>query len=131
MDRLWDEYDDGGRGLFFEPTVRREAWPRVNLYDKGSTLALHAELPGFEDKDVELTINQDVLTVRGERKPDAPERYAVHRQERIALKFARSFTLPVKVDAEKTTATLRNGVLTITMAKAAESQPKQIAVRGQ
>ena len=57
MDRLWDEYDDGGRGLFFEPTVRREAWPRVNLYDKGSTLALYAELPGFEDKDVELTIN--------------------------------------------------------------------------
>jgi len=54
-------------------------------------LTLRAELPGFTDKDINITIEQGSLTIRGERKEDLPEGYSVHRQERGAMKFARSF----------------------------------------
>ena len=69
--------------------------------------------------------------MRGERKPDAPQGAFVHRQERAPVKFSRSFALPCKVDPEKSGATLKNGVLTITLAKASEAQPRQIAVKVQ
>jgi HSP20 family protein len=130
MDRLWDEYDSGGEP-YFEVSARRASWPRVNLFDTGASLVIEAELPGLADKDVQLTINQEVLTLRGERRPDGPEGYSVHRQERLPAKFARSFTLPVKIDPEKASASLNAGVLTITLPKAPEAQPRQIAVRTQ
>jgi HSP20 family protein len=133
MDRVFDEY--GGypyaRPGLEEETRASAAWPRLNLLDTGAALVVTAEVPGVADKDVNLTINQDVVTLSGVRNADAPEGYAVHRQERAAVKFSRSFALPTKIDAEKTSATMKNGILTITMAKAPEAQPKQIAVRAQ
>ena len=81
------------------------------------------------EKDIQLSIHQDVLTLSGERKQEVPQGYFVHRQERAPLKFARSFTLPCKVDPEKSTATLKDGVLTITLPKAPEAQPRQISVK--
>jgi HSP20 family protein len=133
MDRVFDEY--GGyayaRPGYAEETYESGAWPRLNLFDTGAALVVTAELPGLADKDVRLTINQDVVTIAGARKVNTPEGYSVHRQERAALEFSRSFTLPTKIDAEKTTATMKNGILTITMAKVPEAQPKQIAVRAQ
>jgi HSP20 family protein len=92
---------------------------------------LEADLPGLGEKDVQLTIHQDVLTLSGERKQDVPQGWFVHRQERAPLKFSQSFTLPVKVDPEKSSATMKNGVLTITLAKAAEAQPRAITVKAQ
>jgi HSP20 family protein len=65
----------------------------------------------------------------GERKPDESQGYYVHRQERVPVKFSRSFSLPCKVDPEKSTATLKNGVLTITLPKATSAQPRQITVK--
>jgi HSP20 family protein len=100
----------------------------VGLFDTGSELMVRAELPGVKDEDLDITLDQGLLTLRGERKVDVPEGYAVHRQERGNLKFARSFTLPCKVDAERTTANLGNGVLTMVMPKAPEDQPRQIAI---
>lgn len=131
MDRVFDEYGGYARPGFEEETRASAAWPKLNLFDTGAALVVTAEVPGLSEKDVQLTINQEVVTVSGERKPDAPAGYSVHRQERAALQFSRSFTLPTKIDAEKSTATMKNGVLTITMAKAPEAQPKQIAVRAQ
>jgi HSP20 family protein len=130
MDRLWDEYDSGGRDTptYYADYGSRSAWPRINVFDTGAALVVHAEVPGLADKDVQLTMNQDVLTLKGERKPDAPEGYSVHRQERAPVRFSRSVTLPMKVDAEKTTASLKNGILTITLPKAPEAQPRQISV---
>ena len=128
MDRLWDEFDTG---FARTPALGGAAWPRTNLYDTGAALVLKAEVPGLGEKDFDLTLNQDVLTLRGERKPDAPEGYAVHRQERTPLRFARSFQLPSKVDPEKATATLRNGILTVSLPKAPEAQPRSIAVKAQ
>jgi len=139
MDRVFDEYEptrrrDALRANLAEEAERLSArgrWPRLSLADAGVSLVIKAEVPGLAEKDVQLSIHQDVLTMSGERKQDAPEGYFVHRQERAPLKFARSFTLPCKVDPEKTTATLKDGVLTVTLAKAPESQPRQIAVKVQ
>lgn len=130
MDRVWDEYGGDPRAAFIEEDAHASAaWPRVRLADEGATLVITAEVPGLAEKDVSLTLDQDVVTLAGERKARAPEGYSVHRQERGTFKFSRSFTLPSKVDSEKTSATLKNGILTITMAKTPEAQPKQIAVR--
>lgn len=117
--------DDGGR------TLATASWPLVNVYDAGANLLVKAELPGLTEKDVQLSLNQEVLSISGERKADAPEAYSVHRQERAPFKFSRSFTLPCKIDPEKTSAAIKDGVLTITLAKAAEAQPRQITVRAQ
>ena len=113
----------------FDGSSRSVGWPRIALFDQGANLVLRAEVPGMSDKDVNLSIDKGVLTLRGERSAQAPEGYSVHRQERGHYRFARSFTLPCKVDVEKTKAALENGVLTVTLPKAPEEQPRQIAVR--
>ena len=103
-------------------------FPGVNLYDSGSEFMIRAEIPGLSEKDVNVTVNQDVLTISGERKNDAPEGYAVHRRERAPARFSRSFSFPTALDMEKVKASVQNGVLTVRLAKAAEAQPRQIAV---
>jgi HSP20 family protein len=136
MDRLFDDpapRRDTLRSNLADEVER--AWsgrfPRITFADTGASLVLQADVPGLGEKDVQLSIHQDVLSVSGERRGDAPEGYLAHRQERAPLKFARSFTLPCKVDPEKSTATIKNGVLTVTLAKAASVTPRQIAVKAQ
>ena len=111
------------------PFQRVAGWPRISMWDEGRSLVLKADVPGLVDKDVQLQLTQDVLTISGERKNDAPEGYSVHRQERQPTRFSRSFTLPYKVNGETIAATLENGVLTVTLPKAPESQPRQITVK--
>ena len=72
-----------------------------------------------------------MLTISGERKVEAPEGYSVHRQERGSVKFSRSFTFPCRIDTEKASATVKDGVLTIKLAKAAEAKPRKITVTAQ
>ncbi len=103
-------------------------WPRMQFVDMGKELVLVAEVPGLSEKDFNVSVNQDVLTVSGERKTTIPEGYQTHRHERPSVKFSRSFALPCKVDLEKTTAVAKNGILTIKLPKAPESQPRQIQV---
>lgn len=130
MDRVWNDYD-GSWGLRGAPTQALSAatWPRFDVLDAGANLVITADVPGLTEKDLEVTFQDNVLAVSGERKTPAPEGYAVHRRERPALKFARSLPLPIKIDVEKTTATVKDGVLTITLAKAPDVRPRQIAVR--
>lgn len=129
MDRLF--YEEAPRAGRAADDVYGRGYPRMNVHDVGSTLVVRVEVPGLADKDVSLTLNQDVLTLAGKRAADAPKGYSVHRQERAALQFSRSLTLPCKVDPEKTSADLKDGVLTVTLAKVPEAQPRQIAVRAQ
>jgi HSP20 family protein len=140
MDRLFEDHEPahGRRRDTLRSDLADEverAWsgrfPRITFADAGASLVLQADVPGLADEDVQLAIHQDVLTVSGERRSTVPEGYLAHRQERAPLKFARSFTLPVKVDPEKSTATIKHGVLTITLAKAASVTPKQITVKAQ
>lgn len=131
MDRLFDDFDQGRPRRRDVERMWSGRFPRLNFSDAGANLVLEVDLPGLGEKDVQLSIHQDVLTMSGERKADVPNNWLVHRQERAPLRFSQSFTLPCKVDPEKSGATLKNGVLTITLAKAAEAQPRPIAVKAQ
>ena len=133
MDRLFLDFERGW-GVGREPQAQLDwaagtAWPRIALYDSGSELRLRAEVPGLSDEDLDVSVEQSSLTIRGERRIEVPEGYSVHRQERGNRSFARSFTLPCRVDAEKATASLRNGILEMTLPKVAEEQPRQIQVK--
>ncbi len=126
MDNLFQEFGTG----WARPNDSM-MWPRATLQDNGNTLMLTADVPGLSEKDVKLTLNQDVLMIEGERKVEVPKGYSVHRQERMPVRFSRSYRLASKVNAEKAQATVKDGVLTVTLPKAPESQPRQIAVRAQ
>jgi HSP20 family protein len=127
MGRVFEDFDPET----YEPSATwgTGGFPRVNVFDAGSSLVLVADVPGMSQKDLRLTVNESTITLEGERKSDAPDGYSVHRQERDAYKFSRSFTLPVKTDAEHCEATVKDGVLTIRLPKAKEAQPRQIQVR--
>lgn len=106
------------------------AWPTVSLWDTGAALVLTADVPGMTGKDIQVSLHQDVLTLSGERSGRAPEGYGVERQERGKARFSRSFALPTRVDAERTSADVKNGVLTVTLPKHPDAQPRQIAIKG-
>jgi len=132
MDRLLEGYEHGSRegraprGGALDP---RTAWPRVHLRDAGTQLELRAEVPGLSEKDIDIQLERDSLTLRGERKIESPEGYAAQRQERGSLAFARSFTLPCRIDGEKVVARLDDGVLEVILPKAVEEHPRQISIR--
>lgn len=100
--------------------------PAVDVHEDASNLVLFADLPGVEEKDVSISIDKNVLTLRGERRLETAGE--AQRVERVQGTFSRSFTLPPTVDAERITATLRAGVLSVTLPKKTEAQPRQIKV---
>jgi HSP20 family protein len=104
-------------------------YPRIGLFDTTEQLVLRAEVPGMKEEDLDITIDEETLTLRGTRKIEIPEGYTVHRQERAETTFARSFRLPCKVDGEKTGALLKDGLLTVTLPKAPEVHARQISVK--
>ncbi|MEW5855314.1 MAG: Hsp20/alpha crystallin family protein [Myxococcota bacterium] len=129
MDRVFEDWETGRQDGYSMTDGWAHAWPRTYLADAGASVVVRAEVPGLTEKDVNVTINQDVLTISGARKPEELRGYSVHRQERPATNFVRSFSLPCKVDAERTAAVVKNGMLTVTLPKAPESQPRQITVK--
>lgn len=112
-----------------EAGTDRQFGTRVTLEDSGAAFVVRAEIPGLAQKDLDLQVTATTVTLRGERKAEAPQGYTAHRSERSGFRFARSFEVPSKIDPEKVEATLVNGVLTVTLPKAAEAQPKQITVK--
>ena len=127
MDRIWDDFD-ADYVADWAP-LSAASWPHLSVFDAGATLVVKADVPGLNEKDLRVELVDGTLTLTGERKAEAPKGYTVHRQERGPLTFSRSLSLPVRVDSEKTTASVKDGVLTITLTKAAEAQPRQITVR--
>lgn len=122
-------FDDG---LAFEPEPTYAGdFPKLYVNDRGGEFVLTAEIPGVPEGELKLTVDGRSVTLEGARKTEVPRGYVAHRRERGALQFTRTVTLPVKVDAEKTTATARDGVLTVTLPKVPEAQPRQITVRPQ
>ena len=103
--------------------------PSVDVYEDGEQFRLHAELPGLKKEDVKINLKEGVLTLRGERKfEDEQKKDNYYRLERSYGSFARSFTLPKTVDPEKIRATMKDGVLEITIPKKPEAKPKEIKV---
>jgi len=132
MDRVWNDYDGTvGTSAAAAQPLSSSSFPRFDVTDAGANLVVTADVPGMTDKDLQVSLEGGVLTVAGERKADTPEGYTAHRRERGAFKFTRSLALPIKVDGDKTSATVKDGVLAITLSKAPEARPRQIAVRAQ
>jgi HSP20 family protein len=103
--------------------------PAVDIYEDDHNITLTAEVPGIEDKDLEINLENGVLTISGERKMENEEKQNnFHRVERSYGRFTRSFTLPPTVDTEDVKAEFSNGVLTITVPKREEAKPKQIRI---
>ena len=103
--------------------------PPVDVYEDEHNITLKIEVPGIDEKDINVSIENNTLTVRGERrfeKDEKEENY--HRVERMYGSFARSFTLPNTLDPEQVSANYEKGVLKIRLAKKAEAKPKLIKV---
>lgn len=121
-----------GRG-FEDEGLSRGAWmPSVDIYENKDSIVLEAELPGMNREDFELTIENNVLTIRGERrfeKKDEADNY--HRVERAYGSFTRSFTLPQTVSPENANAEYKNGVLRVTLHKREEVKARRIEIAGE
>lgn len=103
--------------------------PPVDIYEDEHTITLKLEVPGIDDKDIDVRIENNTLTVHGERKIEKEEKEENFRRiERQYGSFTRSFTLPSTVDPAQVSANYDKGVLKITLAKKADAKPKQIKV---
>jgi len=113
--------------------VSRGAWsPKVDFFDRGEAAVLRAELPGLEQEDIELEVQDRRLLLAGERRftrEVKEEQY--HRVERSYGRFCRSFTLPYEVDREKVAATYRNGVLEVVLPRSERVESRRIVVEGE
>jgi HSP20 family protein len=103
--------------------------PAVDVYEDEHKVALKIEVPGINEKDIDVRVENNTLTVHGERKIEKEEKEENYRRvERQYGSFTRSFTLPQTVDTENVSATYDKGVLNISLPKKAEAKPKQIKV---
>src|SRR5678816_1429348 len=103
--------------------------PPVDVYEDEHNITLKIEVPGIDEKDINVSIENNTLTVHGERRFEKDEKEEnFHRVERMYGSFTRSFTLPNTVDLEQVSANYEKGVLKIRLAKKAEAKPKLIKV---
>jgi len=131
MNRLFDQSFRGiSRGSAEEDWALGGSWaPVVDIFEHQGNIVLKAELPGVDPKDVDVRVENNVLTLRGERKLDTEvDKESYHRVERSYGAFSRSFTLPTVVDTEKIQAEYKDGVLRVTLPKREEAKPKQISI---
>jgi len=105
------------------------AWPTTNVFETKHAFVVKAEVPGLAENDVAVSVEDDVLVFRGERKCEVPKGYSAHLRERAAVAFTRKLPLPARVDGGAVSAHLKDGVLTITLPKAQDALPRQIAVK--
>lgn len=131
MDRVFNEMLRDVWGAPVSESVAGRTWsPAVNIKESDEALTLTAELPGFDKDGVEITLENNVLTLAGERKFEQESKgEAWHRIERSYGSFSRSFTLPATVKTDKVDARFENGLLAITLPKVEESKPRKIAIR--
>ncbi len=115
-----------------EDVMRRGNWvPPVDIYENGNReLVIKVELPDMHREDIEITVENNTLVLKGEKKFDAAvKEESFHRIERAYGAFSRSFSLPPTVDSTKVSAEYKNGVLTVTLPQREEAKPKQIEVK--
>jgi HSP20 family protein len=124
MDRLFDDFDGGS---WRSPLRRIEAAfgkiPAVDVTETDKSYEIAAELPGMDEKNVEVKLANGVLTIKGQKQDEKEEtKKDYYMRERSFGSFERSFTVPEGVDNEKVEATFKKGVLTVTLPKSAETQ---------
>jgi HSP20 family protein len=130
QDRMNRLFDDAGRGWRADEPAATTTWsPAVDIFETEGEIVVKAELPGMERKDITLHLENNVLSLRGERKFEKEtkdENY--HRIERSYGAFSRSFAIPATVDEEKIRAEYKDGVLNIVLPKKEQARPKQIKI---
>jgi len=104
--------------------------PPVDIFESNDQLVIRAEVPGVQRDDMDVRIENGVLTLHGERKRETEvQDENAFRRERVYGAFARSFTLPTTVDASKVTAAYKDGVLEVTVPKVETAKPKKVEIR--
>ena len=131
QDRMNRLFDDAGRGIRrSEEPASTTIWsPAVDIYETEGEIVVQAELPGMDRKDISLNLENNVLTIRGDRqfkKETKEDNY--HRIERSYGGFSRSFSIPTSVDEDKIRADYKDGVLKIALPKKEQAKPKQIQI---
>ena len=124
LGRLFDNQQEKNRDFL-------AVWsPVVDIYDKGIDVVIHAEVPGLRKEDIDVHIENNVLTIRGKKKRNEKiNEDGYFRSERAYGSFSRSFSLPNTVDVTKIHAEYKEGVLTVRLPKAEEAKPRQIEVK--
>ena len=106
--------------------------PVVDIFEKGDDLVICAEVPGLEQDDVDINIENNILVLRGERKRKTEfEERDAYRLERTFGVFTRSFSLPKTVDSDRISASYKNGVLELTLPKVEQAKPRKIEIRAE
>jgi HSP20 family protein len=125
LNSLFRDFNEGGDS----PLTTASFVPAVDIYEDPQKVVLKLEVPGIEEKDLDVRVENHTLTVKGERKFEKEEKEEnFHRIERRYGSFYRAFTLPSTVDTENVQASYNAGVLKLELKKKAEAQPKQIKV---
>ena len=134
----WAEFERLRRGLdqFSRNFLTREeqhsggtVFPALNVYEDEDVLSIKAELPGVKAEHLDISFEGETLTIKGKREPyNNGEELSYHRREIETGSFSRAITLPIKVDPNSISARLQDGILSITMEKAASVKPRQINV---
>ncbi len=123
LDKFFDE--------LWKPSMisqRRQAYPPINIAEDTSNIYVYAEMPGVQISDVDITLSDGSLVIKGNRKHDTGSYY---RQERPAGLFQRVVNLNVPVDADKVKAKMKDGILEIIVPKAEEAKPKKVSIEAQ
>ena len=127
VNRLFDDLLDHGR--FRSSFQSRQAgFPAMNVWEDAENVYVEAELPGMSMDDIDIQLLDKQLTIKGRRDAIQGDGVKQHRRERYVGSFERELTTPIEIDAEKTRAELRDGVLTVTLPKAVAARPKSIKV---
>ena len=123
LDRLFGVYERS----IINPYVKNQ--DNAEFRDTGNEIVISVDLPGVNKKDVELSVSGDSVYIKASRTAASPEGYAAHRRERASFTFEHAWRLPAPVDTQKAEAKLQDGVLTVTLPKSPNAQPKQIQVK--
>ena len=131
---LLDEIDELASEFWtsWQPSIFGAALsPSTDMYEEKGQLVIKAELPGIDEKDLEVTLDSDMLTMKAERKEEVTEDVAHHIRGRYYGKYVQSLSLPYHVNADNVSATLENGVLELRLPKAEQSKAKRIEVKAE
>jgi HSP20 family protein len=129
MGRLFEDFFESVPAAATLGNLGRRPFPAVNVWEEETKLYVEAEIPGLKLEDLEILADGIELTIKGERKNGGEENVSFHRRERGVGTFSRMLRLPVEVDTDKVEATLRDGVLKITLPKAQAVLPRKIKVK--
>lgn len=120
LNRLFDGYSARGTAEF----------PAMNIWTSEESAVVTAELPGLSPEDIDISVVNDILTLRGLRQPEQlSDGETLHRQERGFGQFTRTIQLPFRVDADKVSATFKKGILSISLPRTEQDKPRKIAVK--